>query len=58
MHNAVEKNEINYKKFHKSELNLCKNKEIKYKPRMVPNIYTHRSSRAGKLKQCHGTREN
>lgn len=30
MHNAVEKNEIDYKKFHKSELNLCKNKEIKY----------------------------
>ena len=25
---------------------------------MVPNIYTHHSSRAGKLKQCHGTREN
>lgn len=25
---------------------------------MVPNIYTHRSSRAGKLKQCNGTREN
>lgn len=56
MHNAVEKNEINYKKFHKSELNLCKKKEIKYYPRTVPNIYTHRSSRAGKL--CNGTREN
>lgn len=30
MYNVVEKSEMNNKKLNKSELNLCKNKEIKY----------------------------